>query len=78
MAGVSTIGVNPAGEADSLSVCAEGDWVVSSGEETGVNSALRRICRAVNAILDSAVELTAVNATLGRVVVIVCCCCSGG
>jgi len=80
---VSAKGVNPAGEApESLSVCAEGDWVCSSGDETGVNSALSRICRAVNSMLDSVVEFTAVKATLGSVVIIVgcwiCCCSCGG
>ena len=54
-AGVSSNGVRPTGEAESLSLW-EGD-----SEDAGVNSAFNRICRAVNSLLESTVEFTAVN-----------------
>jgi hypothetical protein len=66
-AGVSVAvkGVNPIGDAaESLSVRAPPDGDCS-GELTGVNSAFKRICRAVNSRVVSKVELTAVKATMG-------------
>jgi len=61
--GVSGIVGVGMGESSELGVCACGDC---SGEEVGVDSQFRRICRAVNSRLESSVELTAVKPTWGR------------